>query len=177
LYSCDLIDVERRNYALNSGWPNNYEEVAQCYRKAIVYCATREFDFSVTGSLEDRARSIPELVANGDAEANLIESYNLPSNFCASNRNKLRRSEYVRVIKHALPMLKDAVGDQITTVEFATRSGKTAQVNTQLLVLALGGSKPRVFCLRRILQALGSETNPTAWDVTTPAISRISWGS
>ena len=116
-------------------------------------------------------------LANGDAEANLIESYNLPSNFCASNRNKLRRSEYVRVIKHALPMLKDAVGDQITTVEFATRSGKTAQVNTQLLVLALGGSKPRVFCLRRILQALGSETNPTAWDVTTPAISRISWGS
>jgi len=115
----------------------------------MAYCGAGVFDFSVNGSREDQAPTIPGPDADADVEANLIEHYSLPTNFGARNRNKLEQSDYVRVITHthALRVLKDAVGNRITTVEFATRSGKTAQVNAQLFVLALGGIETTRFLL------------------------------
>lgn len=137
----DPIDFERREYVANSGWPISYEEVAKYYPKAMAYCDAGEFDFSVTGSLVEQESTIPGLDAGGDVEVDLIERYSLPTNFGARYRKKLDSSENVRVITHAhaLRIMKDRAGDRIETIEYATRSGKSARINAEYFVLALGG--------------------------------------
>jgi choline dehydrogenase-like flavoprotein len=145
----DPIDFEQREYATNSGWPITYGEVAKYYPKAMEYCDAGDFNFSVTGSLDEQASTIPGLDPDGDVEADLIERYSLPTNFGARNREKLEQSGNVRVITHAhaIRMIKDPVGDRIVTIEFATRSGKAARVNSDLFVLALGGIETTRFLL------------------------------
>jgi choline dehydrogenase-like flavoprotein len=153
----DPIDFERREYAENSGWPITYEEVAQYYPKAMDYCDAGLLEFSVTGSLEDQAPTIPGLDPSADVEANLIERYSLPTNFGARNRKKLEQSDNVRVITfaQALRAKKSPLGDRIATIEFATRSGKNAQVSAQLFVLALGGIETTRFLFASDLEGAG----------------------
>jgi choline dehydrogenase-like flavoprotein len=100
----DPIDFEQREYATNSGWPITYGEVAKYYPKAMEYCDAGDFNFSVTGSLDEQASTM-------------------------------------------IRMIKDPVGDRIVTIEFATRSGKAARVNSDLFVLALGGIETTRFLL------------------------------
>lgn len=153
----DPIDFERREYAPKSGWPIPYREVAQYYPKAMAYCDAGVFDFSVSGALENQTPTIPGLDPAADVEANLIERYSLPTDFGARYRKKLEQSANVRVVTHAhaVRLLKDPVGDRIAALEFATRSGRTAKVNAQLFVLALGGIETTRFLLASDLEGTG----------------------
>lgn len=137
----DPIDFEQREYVANSGWPIAFWDVARHYPKALAYCDAGSFDFSVSGSLNDRTPTLPGIQNSTEIESDLVERYSLPTNFGLRYRRQLQRSGNVRVITHAqaLRLKLVASGNRVSAVEFSDRSGRVVQATARTFVLAMGG--------------------------------------
>lgn len=143
------IDFERRVYVANSGWPISYQDVARHYPKAMQYCDVGNFDFSVSGALEDQSPTIPGLGSSTDLETNVIERYSLPTDFGSRYKPKLKKSRNVRVVTnaHAIRTRIASTAERVETVEFSTKSGENGVVTAKIFVLAMGGIETTRFLL------------------------------
>lgn len=151
------IDFERREYVANSGWPISYNDVARYYPKAMQYCDAGSFDFLANTSFADDETIIPGFARLGDLTGAHIERYSLPTNFGRRYRERLERSQNVRLITHAhvTKALRGSVGERIEAVEFVTRSGRTIKVSAEVYVLAMGGIESARFLLASDANGLG----------------------
>ncbi len=137
----DPIDFERREYVSDSGWPISYEEVARHYPRALQYLDAGACDFSVGGSLQDAAPTIPGLVQDPDLLTDRIERYSLPTDFGKRYRKQLARSQNVKTVLHArcVALNRQPGGGRIESVAIVDGAGRRRIVRAQVFVLAVGG--------------------------------------
>ena len=145
----DPLDFGRRDHVVNSGWPISYQEVAQHYPRAMVYCDAGHFDFTVAGSLRDAIPTIGGFHGDGNVNADRIERYSLPTDFGTRYRRTIRESANVTALLGArcLKLVKGAGEDRIDSIE-VLGAGITRSVRAEIFVLATGGIEvPRLLML------------------------------
>jgi choline dehydrogenase-like flavoprotein len=137
----DPVDLERRGYVENSGWPISYDELARHYPRALAYCDAGQFDFTLGGSLRQPAPTIGGFQGDENVLADRIERYSWPTNFGTRYRQKIEESHNVRAILGArcLRLIKADGEDRITAVELVDRVGRRHTVRSRTFVLATGG--------------------------------------
>lgn len=137
----DPIDFERRDWLPGSGWPIGYDEVARHYARALAYCDAGEFDFSVGGSLPGAPPTIPGAVDAGVLRADRIERYSLPTDFGKRYRERLARSQDVRVLPEArcVAIVREPGAQRVAAIEVADRAQRRRRVVARRFVLATGG--------------------------------------
>jgi choline dehydrogenase-like flavoprotein len=137
----DPIDFERREYLPHSGWPIDYEEVAQHYPRALEYCDAGAFDFTASGSIKEAAATISDFMTRDVVDSDLIERYSLPTDFGKRYANKLRDSKNVMTILGArcVALHRRAGESRVTGAEVAFESGERRTLSPKIVILAAGG--------------------------------------
>jgi choline dehydrogenase-like flavoprotein len=137
----DAIDFERRDYVSESGWPINYDEVAQYYPRAMQYCDAGQFDFDVAGSIAPARATIEGFKTNSELLTDRIERYSLPTDFGKRYRDQLTRSQNVTVLLNArcVGLNKEAGTDRIQFAEYIDQAGQRKRIEAKLFVVAMGG--------------------------------------
>ena len=136
----DPIDFEQRDYVPDSGWPISYAEVARYYPRALMYCDSGKFDFTIGGALKRARPTISGFDGHG-VITDRIERYSLPTNFGKRYRRQIAQSANVTAVLYArcLKLHKRAGGDTIESVEFIDRARGIRRVAARVVVLATGG--------------------------------------
>lgn len=158
----DPIDFQARDYLPHSGWPIQYQELAQHYPRALEYCDAGECDFTVAGSLPGAAPTIAGFDGAGAVLADQIERYSLPTDFGARYRKRLATATNVTVaLEGRCVALQRASGaERLAQLEFVDRAGRRRSVTAQHYVLACGGIEvPRLLLAAGDGGGLGNHHN------------------
>src|ERR1700761_5052624 len=136
----DPVDLERRGYVENSGWPISYQELARYYPRALEYCDAGQFDFTLSGSLRNPAPTIGGFQGDENILADRIERYSWPTNFGTRYRQKIGESANVTAILGArcLRLIKADGEDRIAAVELVDNEGRRRTVRSRTFILATG---------------------------------------
>lgn len=137
----DPVDLDRRPYVQNSGWPISYEELARHYPRAMTYCDAGRFDFSIDTSLGTPVPTIGGYGGDADVLADRIERYSWPTNFGTRYRRKIEESPNVRAVLGArcLRLTKVEGADRIEAIELIDKTGRRCRVAASVFILATGG--------------------------------------
>ena len=96
----DPIDFEKRDYIAESGWPINYQDVAQYYPEASNLCEIGEPDFTINNAQENA----PNIIKNFNSDiisTQSIEKFSCPTNFAQRYGHRLESNANVTVILHS----------------------------------------------------------------------------
>jgi choline dehydrogenase-like flavoprotein len=146
----DPVDLSRRAYVPNSGWPISYDELARHYPRAMSYCDAGEFDFTIGASLRNAAPTIGGFTGDANILADRIERYSWPTNFGTRYRKKIEQSRNVEAVLGArcLRLIKADGEDRIEAAELVDRGGRRRAVRAGTFILATGGIEvPRLLLL------------------------------
>lgn len=94
----DPIDLKKRPWLENSGWPIQYDELACFYPEALEWCHAGRPEFSAA------ALGIPEMISgfsDGDVTTDNSERWSLPTNFGRDYRNELESNPNVKLLLNA----------------------------------------------------------------------------
>ena len=137
----DPLDLEAREGVRDGSWPISFAELLQYYPRAMQYCDTGRFDFTIYSALAQPTPTISGFDGGGVIDMDQIERYSLPTDFGRRYRRKLRDSGNVTVLLGArcLRLIKAAGEDRIEAVEIADRAGGGRRLQADVVVLAMGG--------------------------------------
>jgi choline dehydrogenase-like flavoprotein len=150
----DPVDLKRRAYVQNSGWPISYDELARHYPRAMSYCDAGQFDFTIGTSLRNAAPTIGGFTGDANILADRIERYSWPTNFGTRYRRKVEESRNVKAVLGArcLRLIKAEGEDRIESAELVDRGGRRCTVRASTFILATGGIEvPRLLLLSDVM--------------------------
>lgn len=135
----DPIDLEPRPHIPWSGWPLAYDELKDCYRRALSYCEAGPFRFRAGEALPQATAMVPGLDGNAIASDGL-ERFSPPTDFGRRYRRALARSGEVTLVLGAnctgLTLTENRRA--VTAARFATPNGGGFSVRARQVVLAAG---------------------------------------
>lgn len=133
----DRIDLERRDWIENSGWPIDWDDLESYYPEACNLAEVGEYRFSV-GS------EAPPIIDGFDSpliRTDGIEKFSCPTNFGARYLRRLQKAENIRVLLNANCtniQLKEE-GAAVEYMEFRGLRQGRVRVRANRFVLAVGG--------------------------------------
>ena len=138
----DPWDFEKRDWVAHSGWPFGLSELAPYYERthALLKLGPNNFDpdFWERSINRSDVRRIP--LVSGKVR-DTISQFSPPARFGKLYRDKLKRSQRVRVFLYAnaTNIDTDRAGRTVTHIDIATLTGIRAKVTAKTYVLATGG--------------------------------------
>ncbi len=134
----DAIDFEVRDGVKDSGWPFDYSDLEDYYRRAQAFCLLGPFAYdpadwpAVTGG--------PLLLESKLLQTRMYQ-FSHPTDLGLFYREELRSSTNVTVYLNAnlIEIQSDAHATRITRLGLATGDRRTLQVEARVFVLACGG--------------------------------------
>jgi choline dehydrogenase-like flavoprotein len=138
----DPWDFEKRDWVAHSGWPFGLSELAPYYERthALLKLGPNNFDpdFWERSINRPDVRRIP--LVSGKVR-DTISQFSPPARFGKLYRDKLKRSQRVRVFLYAnaTNIDTDRAGRTVTHIDIATLTGIRAKVTAKTYVLATGG--------------------------------------
>lgn len=136
----DPIDFEPRDYAGDSGWPIDFEELARFYPSANHYCHAGAYAYDVSQALPGAAPSMVPEFPNDVVSSTRLERWSLPTHFGKHYRQELRSNGHIRVVLHSfcVGIELDEPG-AVSCVIAATAPGRQFRVAASVFVVAGGG--------------------------------------
>lgn len=113
----DPCDFEKREYIPQSGWPIEFNDLNNFYKKALIFCDAGEADFSVN-ALRNSEPMFPELPELWPQLEELIERYSLPTDFGKKFKQELKTSDNILVLLKAkvTGLNLNETGSQVTSI-------------------------------------------------------------
>ncbi len=144
----DPIDLERRPWVPQSGWPIGWEELARWYPAAMEFCEAGACAF---GAEEAFGPGAPQTIAgfrDPDLLAETLERFSRPTDFGRVLRARLAAAGRLRLLHGAEALRLAAPDGPVEAVECASLPGRTFSVQARHVVLATGGLEvPRLLML------------------------------
>ena len=138
----DPIDLERRDYVPQSGWPIGWPELERYYRRAQVYFDAGAFDYRVPTSLGPAAADIIEGLRHPDILTDRLERFSPPTDFGKRYFKILAGAADIRLLLGAetlrLVALEASPVSTVARLDVAV-AGKLLSVRARRYVLAAGG--------------------------------------
>jgi choline dehydrogenase-like flavoprotein len=136
------LDLQRRAWVRDSGWPISYAELSAYYPQAgkiLELPGLRDADFSEY--LRQMSADESEIFADGTFVPTTSLWAKATQRFGADFRSRLRRAANVRLLLHAsiTKICLNAAGSAVDGLEAATLAGGKLQIRARHYVLACGG--------------------------------------
>jgi len=137
----DAIDLERRDYVPNSGWPIDWAELDRYYPRANEYCHVGSYAYTRAAALPHAPRFFVPGFRDGAVIASYVERWSLPTHFGRHYRGALSANYKIRVLLNSACTEVDLDPErrQVREVSVATAPGRRFRVRAQTFVLAGGG--------------------------------------
>ncbi|HXH12301.1 MAG TPA: GMC family oxidoreductase [Alphaproteobacteria bacterium] len=136
------LDLERRDWVPDSGWPITYDELQRYYVKAEHILRLPSFD-RVAREILPRRMSPAEraIFANDDLQPNISTWAKKPLRFGAAYEAQLRRSKNIAVYLHLsiTDIRLNRAGTAVEELAACTLSGTQVKIRARRFVLACGG--------------------------------------
>jgi hypothetical protein len=153
------LDLIKRDWVPNSGWPITYSELQRYYGKAERTLRLPSFDAFENSTLkQSMSPSERTLFNNDDLEPNISLWAKKPLRFGAAYKSKLKRSHNVTVYLNAnvTEVTVNPAGNSVDELQLATLSGNRASIRAKRFVLACGGlENARLLLVSRSVQPNG----------------------
>lgn len=153
----DPIDFEKRDYIAESGWPINYQDVAQYYPEASKLCEIGEPNFTINNAQEN-APNIIKGFSSDIISTQSIEKFSCPTNFAQRYGHRLESNANVTVILHsnctAIELTED--GKSVSYLQVKTLKNTSFKVSAKKIIIAMGGLEtPRLLLASRSVNKVG----------------------
>jgi len=135
----DPIDLERRDWVPQSGWPIGWEALSAYYPAAQQYFEAGAYAYDVPEALGPGAPPTIEGFDDPDITASRIERFSRPTDFGKANSARLAASTQVRVLLNAHAVRLVAENGPVEMLEGASAPGRGFTVRARRYVLATGG--------------------------------------
>jgi hypothetical protein len=153
------LDLLKRDWVPNSGWPITYSELQHHYSKAEKILKLPSFDTFENSTLQRRmSPSEKTLFNNDELEPNISLWAKKPLRFGAAYKSRLKRSRNVTIYLNAnvTEVMMNPAGNLVAELQFVTLSGKKARIRAKRFVLACGGlENARLLLVSRGVQPNG----------------------
>ena len=153
------LDLSKRDWVPNSGWPIAYSELQSYYGKSEGIFNLPSFDaFENTTLRQKMSRSERTLFNNDDLKPNISLWAKKPLRFGAAHKSRLKRSRNVTVYLNAnvTEVTMDPEGNSVAEVQWVTLNGNRGRVRAKRFVLACGGlENARLLLVSRSIQPNG----------------------
>jgi choline dehydrogenase-like flavoprotein len=135
----DEVDLRRRDWVPDSGWPLERTELDTYYARAHQLCGLGPYDYSLPEW--ERAGGARALPIPRDRVASALYQFSPPTRFGVAYRDELRRASGVHVLlrANAVRVQLDPEGRRVSGVAARTLEGKRIVVRGRRTVLAAGG--------------------------------------
>jgi choline dehydrogenase-like flavoprotein len=153
----DPIDLERRPYVPDSGWPLTRDDLDPYYVRAHRYHHLGAYTYVASALPASTASLVPGL-HSGTVRQDALWRFSLPTNMAREFGNRLRGGSNVKVLLHAraVRVETDHSGSVATAVRCASSSKATFAVRARYIVLAAGGLETtRLLLVSRDVHAAG----------------------
>jgi hypothetical protein len=140
------LDLTKRDWVPNSGWPITYSELQHYYGKAERMLKLPSFGTFENNTLQRRmSPSERALYNNDDLAPNISLWAKKPLRFGAAYKSRLKRSRNVTVYLNAnvIEIMLNPAGNSVDELQWTTLSGNRARIRAKRFVLAGGGSRER----------------------------------
>lgn len=138
----DPIDLERRDYVPQSGWPIGWSDLERYYRRAQVYFDVGAFDYRVPTSLGPTATDIIEGLQHPDILTDRLERFSPPTDFGKKYFKTLARAPDIHLLLGAealrLVAPEATLASTVAWLDVAM-ADKLLTVRATRYVLAAGG--------------------------------------
>ncbi len=137
----DPIDLERRDYVPNSGWPIGWEVLDPYYPRANEYCHVGSYIYQSRAALGDREGLSIHGCNDGLLITDRIERWSPPTHFGKHYRRVLAASKTIHVLLNAVctGIDLDPESRRVKTVNVASEPGRSFRVQARSYVIAGGG--------------------------------------
>ena len=135
----DPIDLERRAWVPQSGWPIGWDALSAHYPAAQRYFEAGAYAYDVTEALGPGALPTIEGFDDPDVTASRIERFSPPTDFGKAHHDRLAASSTARVLLNAQAVRLVAEGGPVEALECASAPGRGFTVRARRYVLATGG--------------------------------------
>ncbi len=135
----DSIDVERRSWVSNSGWPISWSTLDAYYRRAHPYLEVGCYEYQVAGALGLNAPETIFGLQDPDIDATLVERFSPPTHFGRAYRAWLKDARQIRLVTGAMTTAIEAASGSVHAVHAAAAPGRGIRISAQRYVLAVGG--------------------------------------
>ena len=135
----DPIDLEKRDWVPESGWPIGWEALSAYYPKAQDYFEAGAYAYDVPEALGPDAPPTVAGFSDPDITATRIERFSRPTDFGKANFARLTASSQTRVLLNAHAVRLVADGGPVEALEGASAPGRGFTVKARRYVLATGG--------------------------------------
>jgi choline dehydrogenase-like flavoprotein len=136
------LDLAKRDWVPNSGWPITYSELQRYYDQAERILKLPSLDAFKNSTLR-RSMSLSErtLFNNDDLKPNISLWAKKPLRFGAAFKSKLKRSRNVTVYLNAnvTEVTMSPEGNSVAEAQWSTLRGNIARVRAKRFILACGG--------------------------------------
>ena len=136
------LDLLKRDWVPNSGWPITYSELQHYYGKAERILKLPSFDALENTTLQRRmSPSERALFNNDDLKPNISLWAKKPLRFGAAYESRLKRSRNVTVYLNAnvTEVTMNPEGNSVAEFQWTTLGGNRARVRAKRFVIACGG--------------------------------------
>ena len=136
------LDLLKRDWVPNSGWPITYSELQHYYGKAERILKLPSFDALENTTLQRRmSPSERALFNNDDLKPNISLWAKKPLRFGAAYKSRLKRSRNVTVYLNAnvTEITMNPEGNSVAEFQWTTLGGNRARVRAKRFVIACGG--------------------------------------
>ena len=153
------LDLLKRDWVPNSGWPITYSELQHYYSKARKILKLPSYGAFENTILQSRmSRSERTLFNNDDLKPNVSLWARKPLRFGATYKSNLKKSRNVTVYLNAnvTDVALTTGGNSAAEIQWTTLSGNRVRVKAKRFVLACGGlENARLLLVSRSLQPNG----------------------
>ena len=136
------LDMERRDWVPESGWPFPRAELQPYYERAHPYLRLGPTNFDIARWVDaiDRPDVFRIPLPSGRVEDHLTQ-FSAPSRMGDVHRDALRRARHVRTLLHAnvVDIETAPLSDAVSRVQVRTLGGRAFTVEARHFVLACGG--------------------------------------
>ncbi|WP_159993403.1 GMC oxidoreductase [Roseomonas sp. 18066] len=135
----DPIDLERRAWVENSGWPIGWRDLQQHYPAALAACEAGSWGPTVAEALGDAAPPSIAGFAHPDILADGVERFSRPTDFGRAAHDRLAADRDVQLLLHAQALRLVAPQGPVESLEAASLPGRRFTIRARRYVLAGGG--------------------------------------
>jgi len=137
----DPVDLERRDYVPDSGWPIQWAELDRYYPRANEYCHAGAYAYTTTTALPGAPESLVPGFRDGALITSYIERWSPPTHFGRHYRGALATNKRIRVLLNSACTEVDLDPEhrRVNAVSVTTAPGRRFQIQAQTFVLAGGG--------------------------------------
>ncbi|WP_419898819.1 GMC oxidoreductase [Roseomonas sp. USHLN139] len=135
----DPIDLERRAWVENSGWPIGWEELQRHYPAALAACDAGSWGPTVAEALGEAAPPSIAGFAHPDILSDGLERFSRPTDFGRAAHDRLAAAPEVQLLLHAQALKLVAPRGPVERLEAASAPGRSFTIRARRYVLAGGG--------------------------------------